>query len=162
MYKGRFSDPHICSQDGDKVLRLDNKLVYTDYEKNIGISKIVVADVNDDYTVTQKIDWFSNVDIVEDYTYEEQSRFIKDVFGEESFKEYTNRDFQATERFDRPTKRGKSRSTSYFASKQQNRARVYIKDGEIVDNRKSIKVDSPGKELTNTTLQNWRVFNPKD
>ena len=87
------------------------------------------------------LDLYSDID-TKGVNYEQQIRLIKDYFGEECFKECTNKDWRSVERYDRPAERNKSRSDAYHAEREQNRRRVYIKDGVVVDDsRKSIKVD---------------------
>ncbi len=135
--------PAFNSSDGDAVYRLDNKLVYARGKENFGISRIVEANVYNDADVTSILDWFTDAALLEEWEYDEQRTVIEGYYGQEAIKEYTNADFGKTSRFDRPTKRGKSRSDAYYAQREQNRRRVYIKDGKTIgeDIRNSIKVD---------------------
>ncbi|MCR4566422.1 MAG: hypothetical protein K5769_00020 [Pseudobutyrivibrio sp.] len=74
------------------------------------------------------MDWFTDQE-EKGATYEQQRQVIEDVFYKGIIYEYTNKSFGNIQRYDRPTKRGKSRSDAYYASRQQNGARVYIQDG---------------------------------
>ncbi len=126
---------------GDKVLRLDNKLVYTDFKKgDFGISKIVSAEYQDSEMITVALDTYT--DYEEGVVNEQQlCEIIESFFGAENFREYTSKGRTAGERYDRPTKRNKGRSDAYHAEREQNRKRVFIKDGVVVeDTRKSVKV----------------------
>ncbi len=126
---------------GDKVLRLDNKLVYTDFKKDdFGISKIVSAEYQDSEMITVALDTYT--DYEEGVVNEQQlCEIIESFFGAENFREYTSKGRTAGERYDRPTKRNKGRSDAYHAEREQNRKRVFVKDGVVVeDSRKSVKV----------------------
>lgn len=132
--------PAFNSSEGDAVYRLDNKLVYARGKENFGISRIVEANVNDDADATYILDWFADQE-EKGATYEQQRIIAEDIFTEGSVNQYTNEMFGYVSRYDRPTKRGKSRSDAYYAQREQNRRRVFIKDEQLVDDiRKSIKV----------------------
>ncbi len=134
--------PTYKTNTKEAVYRLDNKLVYTDSRKlNFGISKIVdVNNYKDVSDVNAILDLYSDVD-TEGVNYEQQIRLIESYFGKKCFTEYTTKDWGNTERYDRPTKRNKGRSDAYHAEREQNRKRVFIKDGVVVeDTRKSVKV----------------------
>ena len=133
--------PAFNTKDGDAVYRLDNKLVYARGKENFGISRIVEANVGNDFDANKILDWVTDSEIGDSYDRDEQRKFITGYYGQEAYKEYSNADFGKTSRYDRPTKRGKSRSDAYHAQREQNRRRVYIKDEQLVDDiRKSIKV----------------------
>ncbi len=134
--------PTYKTNTKEAVYRLDNKLVYTDSRKlNFGISKIVdVNNYKDVSDVNAILDLYSDID-TEGVNYEQQIRLIESYFGKKCFTEYTTKDWGNTERYDRPTKRNKGRSDAYHAEREQNRKRVFIKDGVVVeDTRKSVKV----------------------
>ena len=100
--------------------------------ENFGISRIIEANVDNDFDVNKILDTITDSEIGDIYDGDEQREFITGYYGQESYKEYTNADFGKTSRYDRPTKRGKSTSDAYYTQRKQNRARVYIKNRKIV------------------------------
>ncbi len=104
-----------------------------------------------DYCTTLLLDWYTDVEkgIL---TNEEASTIAERILGKDVVSNYTTESFGEVSRLDRPTKRGKSRSNAYYAQREQNRRRVYIQDGELVnqDFRNSFKVYDEASPYANT------------
>lgn len=125
--------PSFISRKGEKVLRLDNKLVYTDFKADdFGISKIVIVNTEDSYCNNVILDSYTDYERGKIDDTEQLRQIIENIFGKGVFREYTTGSFNETKRFDRPTKRGKSYSDDYHAKREQNRKRVFVKDEKYI------------------------------
>lgn len=130
------------SQENDIIIPVDNKLIYTDgnYE-NPGIRKIIEfhSKFEDEIDEARR----------QIYDFEKRKSSIEEAYN--TIEGYLGQGFVSgyafdggskTKGFDRPSERRKSLSDTYHTKREQNRRRVYIKDGKIVDDLKlSIDVD---------------------
>ena len=117
----------------DFIVPIENKLVYTDFDKeNPGISRIIVFNSNN-YT---DIDGATEVLYGSEkgkYSNEQARRVIEEVFGEGFINQYYASMFRNTQRYDRPTERGKSRSDAYHARQSEKRRGFHVDDeGNVV------------------------------
>ncbi|MGI6072714.1 MAG: hypothetical protein ACOX75_06905 [Lachnospiraceae bacterium] len=114
--------------DGDVIIPIDNMLVFTDFNKHDpGISKIIRFNL-DNYT-----DIDSAMQMVFDaekgeITYEQARGIIEEVFGEETFGEYTPSMFRDFERYDRQRERGQRRSDACHAERKRQRKEFHFED----------------------------------
>ena len=133
----------VKASNGDRIVPIENKLVYTDFNKvDPGISKIVVFNT-EDYS---EIDAMSSLLLEAEkgvYDYEQAWRNAKIICGEEALNEYNNSMFGNAYRYERQFERGKSRSDNYHSEKQRFRTDIHFENEKEKSNiRHSLAIDT--------------------
>ncbi len=142
------------SSNGDIIIPVNNKLVYTDANfDSPGIKKVVEFDT----------EYEDEMDIARGWIYEAEKNkseisdayeIIENIVGNEFIFEYIQKSSESAERYDRRTSRGKSKSDSYHSSFLQERIRraneiIHSVNNEQTSSEDGVFFDAPTKNGNN-------------
>lgn len=156
-------DIYQKSAEGDIIIPIGNKLIYTDAKLgDVGISKIIefVSEYEDDIDRARRIiyDFEKGKSEIED-AYET----IENYFGDGFVTEYSTGTVQKNERFDRRTKRGKSKSDAYHSNFRKATIEKARRIAGFVENDKQYSDrDSEGTQLSPEQVEYFKDSKARD
>ena len=134
------------SSNGDIIIPIDNKLVYTDADYDSpGISRVIEFDSDIETEIDEARGWIYEAEKGK-FTLSDAYEIIETITGNEFISEYTQKSSESAEKYDRRTSRGKSQSDSYHSGFMQDR----IGRANEIINRVNNEASSEGDAFSNT------------